>query len=165
MKQKKIEKQRQPPDRTLQDVTMQRYRHPRLYKYIFREGYVSLSIDFWQSDYRLSMRGIDRVREVLRKFLPIMWQEEFYWPSMDFIGITARPDFADAVIQAINIVLDNPENVIRMPVTRDEIFRYFDMLCQSAYPGVLEKGRTCVDYPEPAESELYRCDGKADDLT
>lgn len=75
---------------------------------------------------------MDRIRETLSEFIPIMWQEQYTGPSQDFICVMVQLDFADSVIERVTQLLQTPGIVTKLPVTPAEITMYSELLCSGA---------------------------------
>lgn len=91
------------------------------------DNYTSLAIEFWNSDFILTARGVLDIRALLMNFLPVMRDEQFYGPAPSYIGVTLRDDFVDIVSEYLITLLFEPGVVMRLPVTSAEITHYIDM--------------------------------------
>jgi len=56
----------------------------------------SYSLDLGSSDFKLSLYGMQCVRELLFRFQPFMHYGCFYGPAPSFVGFTIRSDFSNA---------------------------------------------------------------------
>lgn len=81
----------------------------------------SYSLDLGSSDFKLSLYGMQCVRELLFRFQPFMHYGCFYGPAPSFVGFTIRSDFSNALIKRFDKLLWEPRVLRRLPTTKSEL--------------------------------------------
>jgi len=104
------------------------YYAPEIYISHVDDTYTRYVIDFWISDYRLTLYGLSEVRGLLREYLFVMRGQEFLGLAPSHIEFSIHNKFADELIRRLNLLLRDPHVIERLPVSEAEVSAYFEML-------------------------------------
>jgi hypothetical protein len=104
------------------------YYAPEIYISHVDDTYTRYVIDFWNSDYRLTLYGLSEVRGLLREYLLVMMGQEFRALAPSHIEFSIHNKFADELIRRLNLLLRGPHVIEHLPVSEAEVSAYFEML-------------------------------------